>query len=92
MVPHAGQPLDHGGHPRQGPQVGPKAVGPRSLAQRPVDLGQLSAVQLRLAARPAGGPQGPNAAPLPLAVPAADALAAHPEGSSHRCQNLAGSE
>jgi hypothetical protein len=92
MVPHPGQALDQLGHPRQGPQIRPEALGARSLAQGPVELLQLLALQLRLAARPPGGAQSLRAALFPLPVPAADTLATDLESSGDRRQPLAPAE
>ena len=38
MVPYAGQPLNHGRHPREGAQLGAEALGACSLAQGPLHL------------------------------------------------------
>jgi hypothetical protein len=92
MVPHAGQPLDQLGHPRQSPQIRPEALGARSLAQGPVQLLQLLALKLRLAPRPPGGPQSLHAPLLPLPVPAADTLATDLESSGDRRKPLARAE
>jgi hypothetical protein len=92
MVPHPGQALDQLGHPRQGPQIRPEALGARSLAQGPIDLLQLLALKLRFAARPPGGTQSPHAALLPLPVPAADTLATDPQSSRYPRQLLTSTE
>lgn len=92
MVPHPGQPLDHRGHARQRPQIGAEAVGARPLAQSPVDLLEVGAVQLRLAPRSARPAQRRHAALSPLSVPARDALAADLDGASDRGQNRAVAE
>ena len=76
VIPNAGQPLNHHGHPRQRPEIGPKAMHAGTLAQGPVDLPELWAVQLRLAAGPPRPAEGGGATALPRGVPAADALAA----------------
>ncbi len=92
MVSHSGQSLDQSGHSRQRPQIGAISLRPRPLAQSPVHHFQLLAVQLWLAASTAGSSQRSHAAPPPLSVPAAYALAAHSEGPGHRRQNLTGAE
>ena len=92
MVSHPSQVLDELGHPRQGPQIRPEALGARSLAQGPVELLQLLALQLRFAARPPGGAQSLRAALLPLPVPAADTLATDLESSGDRRKPLARAE
>jgi hypothetical protein len=84
MVPHPRQALDQLGHPRQGPQIRPEALGARPLAQRPVELLQLLALQFRFAARPPGGAQSLRAALFPLPVPAADTLPTDLESSGDR--------
>jgi len=89
---HPRQPLDDGGHPRQGPQVGAKPMRARPLAQRPVDDLQLLTIELRFAARSARTSQGSHPALPPFSVPATHTLAAYLEGPSDRCQNLAGPE
>lgn len=55
MVLHPRVPLDNGGHPRQCPQIGAEAVGPRTLAKQARDLFKLLGVELGLAAGPTGG-------------------------------------
>ena len=92
MVPHASPPLDHGGHPGQDPPIGAEPVRSRPLAQHPVELLQLSAVEFRLATCPASRSQRTDAALPPLPVPPTDTLAAHLEGSGDRRQNRAGAE
>jgi hypothetical protein len=92
MVSHPSQVLDELGHPRQGPQIRPEALGARSLAQGPVELLQLLALQLRFAARPPGGAQSLRAALFPLPVPAADTLATDLESSGDRRKPLARAE
>jgi hypothetical protein len=62
------------------------------LAQGPVHLLQLLALQLRFAARPTGGAQSLHAALFPLPVPAADTLATDLESSGYRRQPLASAE
>lgn len=89
MVPHPGQALDQLGHPRQGPQIRPEALGARPLAQGPVHLLPLLALQLRFAARPPGGAQSLHAALFPLPIPAADTLATDLQSSGYRRQPLA---
>ncbi len=92
MVPDPGEPLDDGGHPRQGPQIGAEAVGACPLAQRSVNLVQLGVGELRLAPGSAGRAQGGEAALSPLPIPATNTLAAHLECASDRGQNLAAAE
>ncbi len=92
MILHTGEPFDDGGHARQGPQIGAKSMRSRPLAERAVDPLELPLVQFWLAARSTHSTQGGQPAPLPLSVPAADTLAAHLQGPSDRCQNLAHSE
>ncbi len=92
MVPHAAVPLDDGGHPRQRPQIGAEAVGARPLEKPALDLGELLAIQPRLATGSTGGTQRGQAAPLPGLVPAADALAAGVECARHKGQFLAAAE
>jgi len=92
MVPHSGQARDQLGHPRQGPQIRPEALGARPLAQGPVHLLQLGALQLGFAARPTGGAQSLHATLFPLPVPAADTLATDLESSGDRRQPLAPAE
>ncbi len=92
MVPHAGQPLDDGGHPQQGPQIGREAVGSRPLAERAIDLFELPDRELRLATGSAGRSERGHAAPPPCPVPATDTLAAHAECPSDQGGNLAGAE
>lgn len=92
MVPDPGEPLDDGGHPRQGPQIGAEAVGACPLAQRSVNLVQLGVGELRLAARSTGRAQGGDPALPPLPVPATNTLAAHLQCPSDTGQNLAAAE
>jgi len=92
MVPHAGQSLDHGGHPRQGPQIRPEAVGSRPLAKPALDALELRAVQFGWATGSASGSQGGQAALLPGAVPAAGTLAAHLECPGDEGRTLAGAK
>jgi len=77
------QPLDHHRYPGQGPQIGGKALSPGSLSQFAIDRSQLLPVQLRLATCPTRASQCAAAATLPLPVPAAYALSAHPQFSSN---------
>jgi hypothetical protein len=90
MVSHASQPLDHGGHPRQGPQIRAEAVGACPLAKPALEALELRAVQFGFATGPADGSQGGPAALLPGAVPAAGTLAAHLECPSDKGRSLAG--
>ena len=92
MVPHPGHALDQRGHPRQGPQIRPEALGARPLAQGPVYLLQLRTLQLRFAARPPGGAQSLYPALFPLPIPAADTLATDLQSSRYRRQLLASAE
>lgn len=89
MVPHAGVPLDDGGHARQRPQLGRETVGARALQKPALDLGELLARELGLATGSAGGAQCDEAALLPGPVPAAGALAAGLERARHKGQLLA---
>lgn len=92
MILHTRQPLDDRGYSRQGPEVGPKPMRLRPLAQRPIYQLQLPAVQLRFAARATGCSQGCHTALPPLSVPTADTLAADLQKACHRGQNLASAE
>src|SRR6266540_2482070 len=71
MVTDAGQPLDHGRDPGQGPVVGVEAVGAGTLAQRPVDGDKLGVGQARGLPGGAGAAQRVQAAGAPARVPAA---------------------
>src|SRR6266511_1699529 len=79
MVTDAGQPLDNGRDPGQGPVVGVEAVGAGTLAQRPVDGDKLGVGQARGLPGGAGAAQRVQAAGAPARVPAADVLAGHAE-------------
>jgi hypothetical protein len=92
MVSHAGQPLDHGGHPRQGPQIRAEAVGACPLAKPALEALQLRAVQSGWATGSADGSQGGQAALLPGAVPATGTLAAYLECPGHKGRSLAATE
>jgi hypothetical protein len=54
MVADSGQPLDHFGDSRQGPEIGAESVRPRAIPQRPLHPGQLRGLQSRPPARAAG--------------------------------------
>lgn len=54
MVPHAGQTLDGGGHPGQGPQIRAKPLGPCPVAKQALDPLELLAVQFGFATGSAG--------------------------------------
>src|SRR5215217_9259721 len=92
MVTDAGQPLDHGGDPGQGPVVGVEAVGAGTLAQRPVDGGKLGVGQARGLPGRAGAAQRVQAAGAPARVPATDVLAGHAELAGDLGLGAAGSE
>jgi hypothetical protein len=92
MVPHAGPPLDHGGHAGQRPQIRAEAVGSSPLAEPALDAFELRSLQLGFATGPTGGSQGGPAALLPGAVPATGTLAAHVECTSDKGRTLAGTE
>lgn len=87
MIVHTGQSLRHQGHSRQRPQIGAEAVRPCALQQRFLDLPQLLAIQLGLAARPPGATQGRGAAALPFCVPTTHALATDLQFPSDRREN-----
>ena len=69
MVSDASEPLDEPGDPRQGPELGRKAVGPRPGAQCPLDWRQVGGRQLRFAPRPAGSLEPAAPLGLPGVVP-----------------------
>jgi hypothetical protein len=50
MVPNPRHALQHGGDPRQRPQIGGKPMGERATPQRHVEVGPLRCIQGRLAA------------------------------------------
>src|SRR5215207_642184 len=79
MVADAGQPLDDGRDPGQGPVVGVEAVGASPLAQGLVDGGKLGIRQARGPSGGAGATQRVQAAGTPAGVPAADVLAGDAE-------------
>jgi hypothetical protein len=87
MILHAGQSLDHRRHARQCPEIGLEAVGAGALAQRGVEVLQLSPIQPGFAARAARASQSPKAPAPPLFMPPADALTAHLQSSSDGCQD-----
>ena len=93
VIAYLGQALNHHGDPRQGPQIGAKAVSPGPLAQRLLHLSQLSVGQPGLTALPTRTPQSLGATTPPLSKPPADTLATHLESTGDSCQNhLAGGE
>ena len=92
VITHPRQPLYQGRHPRQGPQVRDKPVGPRPLAKRYIHPSQLLAVQFGLTPCSTCTPKRLGAAAPPLLVPTAHTLPAHLQCTSHRCQNLTGAK
>ena len=87
MILHTGQSLRHQGHSRQRPQIGTEAVRPCALQQRFLDLSELLAIQLGLAARPTSATQGRGATALPICVPTTHALATDLQFPSDRRVN-----
>lgn len=87
MILHAGQSLDHRRHARQCPEIGLEAVGSWALAQRCVEVLQLSPIHPGLAARAARTSQSLKPPALPLFIPPADALTAHVQSSSDARQD-----
>ena len=73
--------FDENRHPRQGPQIRTEAVGPRSLAQFPVQTLNLPSIESRLAPSSTCAPQSAHAASFPLFIPSADTLAAYSQSS-----------
>jgi hypothetical protein len=93
MILHTGQSLGHQGHSRQRPQIGAEAVRPCALQQRFLDLLELLAIQLGLAARPTSATQGRGATALPICVPTTHALATDLQfPSDRRVNHLTGLE
>ncbi len=70
MVPHAREPLDERGHPRQCPQLRGEPMSPGALEQRGCDPRELRRLEPRLAPRPPGGLQGQAPGGLPGVIPA----------------------
>ncbi|MGB8953399.1 MAG: hypothetical protein WCC06_12130 [Candidatus Aminicenantales bacterium] len=84
---NAGQSLDDHGNARQSPEIRAISLGPRSLAQGPLDTLALRGAQFRLTAGPAGALQCSGPAALPLFVPSTDALSAYLKVSSYGGQD-----
>ena len=76
MILDAGQLLDEPRDPRQGPELGTKAVRPRALPQGRFDAAQLRRRQAGLAPGPPCAAQRRAPALPPRPVPSQDALAA----------------
>jgi len=57
MVPHAGQPLDTGGHPQQGLQIRSEAMGSFPLAKPALEALELRGVPFGFATGSASGSQ-----------------------------------
>jgi len=70
VVPHAREPLDERGHPRQRPQLRGEPMSPGALPQRGFDPRELRRLEPRLAPGPAGGLQGRAPVVLPGVIPA----------------------
>jgi len=87
MVVNTGQALHHQRHPRQRPEIGVEAIGPRTLPEHPLHLAEFSGIEFWFAARPSGSVEGANAAALPLFVPPAHALPAHLQLPRNRGQH-----
>jgi hypothetical protein len=79
VVLHPGGPLDHLGHPGQGPQIGRIAIGLRPLLQGPFHLGQVAVGHQARPAGRSGAFQGLLPSDLPELVPVRDRLVGNPE-------------
>lgn len=79
VIMHTAEAFDQNGHPRKGPKICTETVGPRPLAKLPVQTLELLITESGPASSPAGATQSLDAVSLPLSVPAAYALTAHPE-------------
>ena len=92
MVVHTRQSLNHHRDPRQGPEVGRKALRLRSLVERPVQPLQLGAIQFRLPSRAPRTPQRSGPTLSPFSIPATDTLSAHAQGTGDGRQDFSGRE
>jgi hypothetical protein len=83
VIPDPGEPLDELGDARQGPQVRPEPVRPRSVPQRRVDPGQLLMVQSRPPTQPTGRRQTFPTVLFPRLIPVVRGLPADPKPRDH---------
>ena len=83
VIPDPGESLDELGNARQGPQVRPEPVRPRSVPQRRVDPGQLLMVQSRPPTQPPGRRQTFPTVLFPRLIPVVRGLPADPKPRDH---------
>lgn len=75
--------VDDLGHPRQGPKICAEPLGPCTFPEGPIDLLSLLATESGQTACATRATKRGHAAPSPLSIPPAHALAAHPKSVSH---------
>jgi hypothetical protein len=92
VIGDAREPLDHGRHARQGPQVRGKPVRTGALAERLIDSRQLGWGQFRFPSGSASRAQRRAAPASPGLVPAAHTLSAHSQRAGDFGHDLPGHE